>query len=167
MITFTDIMEKPVLTNERIKLAYAIAIIADVLEFPITGAEMTILGAPAGEAAASALDCIVMVAMTKLLGFHWAFVPSFLVEVVPGLDLLPTWVGCVAFVVWQRKKEQAQPAPLTAVIDVQDVTSVSDRPTGRLAAPPPLLADASVAVPTQMPPPPPDNMVKDVPDSLA
>ncbi len=113
-----DIMGKPVLTKERIKLAYAIAIIADVPEFPITGAEMTILGAPGGEAAASALDCIVMVAMTKLLGFHWAFVPSFLVEIVPGLDLLPTWVGCVAFVVWQRKKQQSQSAPLPTVIDV-------------------------------------------------
>jgi hypothetical protein len=167
MITFTDIMEKPVLTKERIKLAYAIAIIADVLEFPITGAEMTILGAPGGEAAASFLDCVVMVAMTKLLGFHWVFVPSFLVEIVPGLDLLPTWVGCVAFVVWQRKKDQAQPAPLPAVIDVEDITAVSDRPTGRLTAPPSLLPEASDAIQAQVPPPPPDNMVKDVPDSPA
>jgi hypothetical protein len=44
--------------------------------------------------------------MTKLLGFHWTFLPSFCIEVIPGLDMLPTWVGCVFFVVRQRKKEQ-------------------------------------------------------------
>ena len=144
-------MQKPVLTKERIKLAYAIAIVADVLEFPITAAEMTILGAPGGEAAASFLDCVVMAAMTKVLGFHWVFVPSFLVEVVPGLDLLPTWVGCVAFVVWQRKKEQAPPIQ-AAVVDVQEAEIISASPTPRLMSPPPLLADASEAIPAQAPP---------------
>jgi hypothetical protein len=153
MITLMELMEKPVLTKERIKLAYAIAIIADLLEFPITAAEMTILGAPAGEGATCILDCIVMGAMTKLLGFHWAFVPSFLVETVPGLDLLPTWVGCVAFVVWQRKKEQGQPPPIhAAVVDVQEAEVISVSPAARHTAPPPLLADASEAIPAQAPP---------------
>jgi len=147
-------MNKPEFTKERIKLAYAIAVIADLLEFPITGAEITILGAPGGEAAACLLDCIVMGAMTKILGFHWMFLPSFCVEVVPGLDLLPTWVGCVAFVVLQRKKDQAQAAPFPTAIDVQDVTAVNAPPTAILTSPPPLLPHAPAAIPAQIPPSP-------------
>ena len=118
--------------------AYAIAVIADVLEFPIAAAEITVAGAPLGELSAFVLDCVVMGAMTKLLGFHWMFLPSFGVEVIPGLDLLPTWVGCVAFVVWQRKKEQASQPP---VIDVQEAEIVRESP--RLlssSASPPALA---------------------------
>jgi len=97
-------MPKPKLTRNRILLAYAIAVIADLLEFPIAAAEATVLGAPVGGFAAFVLDCAVMGAMTMLLGFHWMFLPTFGLEAIPGLDLLPTWVGCVAFVVWQRKK---------------------------------------------------------------
>ncbi len=63
--------------------AYAIAVIADVLEFPIAAAETTIVGAPLGELSTFVLDCVVMGAMTKLLGFHWMFLPSFAVEVIP------------------------------------------------------------------------------------
>jgi hypothetical protein len=118
-------MDKPKLTRNRIMVAYAIAVIADVLEFPIAAAEITIAGAPTGELAAFLVDCIVMGAMTKLLGFHWMFLPSFCVEVIPGLDLLPTWVGCVAFVVWQRKKERTSEPP---IIDVQEVEIVREPP---------------------------------------
>lgn len=135
-------------------LAFAIAVVADVLEFPITGAELTIVGAPEAEFAAFVLDCIVMGAMTRILGFHWMFLPTFCVEVIPGLDMLPTWAGCVAFVVWRRKKEEAEQAkmpPLNSVIDVQEVTVVSAAPAARLVSPPPLLAPAKI--PVQTPPP--------------
>jgi hypothetical protein len=146
-------MDKPKLTKEKIIAAFAVAVIADALEFPITGAELTIVGAPAGEAAAVVLDCAVMGALTKILGFHWAFLPSFLVEVVPGLDLLPTWVGCVAFVVWQRKKEQAQAPPIHAtVVDVQEAEIISVSPAPRLTSPPPLLTPALAVTPPQAPP---------------
>jgi hypothetical protein len=130
-------MEKPKLTRNRIRAAYAIAVIADVLELPITAVEITVAGAPSGELAAFVVDCIVMGAMTKLLGFHWTFMPSFCVEVIPGLDLLPTWVGCVAFVVWQRKKEwKSQPH----VVDVQKAEIVHEplRLLSSSASPPPL-----------------------------
>ncbi|MGP8201167.1 MAG: hypothetical protein ACLQU4_16880, partial [Limisphaerales bacterium] len=104
-------MEKPKLTRDRILLAYAIAVIADVLEFPITGLENFTFGFGLipGEIVAGVLDCMVMGAMIILLGFHWLFLPTFVVEVIPEIDMLPTWVGCVAYVVWQRKKEQEQP----------------------------------------------------------
>ena len=59
-----------------------------------------------GEFAALVVDVVVFGVMTKLLGFHWMFLPSFCIEVIPGVDMLPTWVGCVFFVVRQRKKTQ-------------------------------------------------------------
>jgi hypothetical protein len=76
-----------------------------------------------------------------LLGFHWVLLPSLFVEVIPGLDLFPTWTGCVAFLVWRRKKQQAQPPPFSPVVDVQEV----------VVAGAPLLARATI--PPQIPPP--------------
>jgi hypothetical protein len=134
-------MAKPELTRKRIVAAFTIAVIADLLEFPITAAENLSMGAllVPSEAADVFLDCVVMVAMTKFLGFHWLFLPSFLVEVVPELDLLPTWVGCVGVVVWQRKKETPPPARLAHAGAIDVVTTL---PTGP-SRPPPL--PASVA----------------------
>jgi hypothetical protein len=141
-------MAKPKITRNRIILAFTVAVIADALEFPITGVEATVIGAPEGEAAAGVLDCIVMGIMIKLLGFHWMFLPSFIVEIIPAVDMFPTWVGCVGFVVWQCKREEAERAkapPLNAVIDVQEVAPASPPPTARRILPPPL--------PAQIPPP--------------
>jgi hypothetical protein len=100
-------MTVPELTRKRILTAYAVAIVADLIEFPISALELTVIGAPVAMFLSFLLDVFVFGIMTFLLGFHWLFLPSFLVEVVPGLDMLPTWVGCVFFVVRQRKKVQA------------------------------------------------------------
>lgn len=119
-------MKTPKLTKQRIALAFAVAVAADAIQFPITAATATgVLAIPA-EGADVALDCVVMVITSALLGFHWLFLPSLVFETVPGFDLLPTWTGCVAYVVWRRNKEQS---PLT-IVDVQEVL-------------PPLLADAT------------------------
>lgn len=44
-----------------------------------------------------ALDLAVGAALTAMIGWHWAFLPSFFVELVPGLDLVPTWTAAVFF----------------------------------------------------------------------
>jgi hypothetical protein len=128
-------MVKPKLTRPRIILAFAIAILADLIQFPITAAEATGAFSIPGEFADFVVDCVVMGATTTLLGFHWVLLPSLFVEVIPGLDLLPTWTACVAYVVWQRKKEQAQPLPLRPIADVQAVEVVSASPPARAAIP--------------------------------
>jgi hypothetical protein len=113
-------MIKPKLTKSRIIVAFAVAVIADLLEFPITAAEATVIGAPAGELGAVVVDIGAFGIMTWLLGFHWMFLPSFAIEVVPGIDMLPTWVGCVGYVVWQRKKAD-QPRPAARVVQAIEV----------------------------------------------
>lgn len=63
------------------------------------------------------LDLVVAAILTRLLGWHWAFLPTFFAELVPGLDLVPTWTAAVFFatrgVPYRRKPE---------AIDVQVVS---------------------------------------------
>ena len=37
-------------------------------------------------------------ALVTLVGWHWAFLPSFLSELIPMWDLVPTWTAAVWYV---------------------------------------------------------------------
>ena len=37
------------------------------------------------------VDLVTMVIMVSLVGFHWAFLPSFVNKLLPVADLAPTW----------------------------------------------------------------------------
>jgi len=81
------------LTRTRIRLAWAIALGADSLQlvaFPVFGEGFS---SPIDDA----LDVAVGAALVLLLGWHWAFLPTVLAELVPGLDLIPTWTAAVFF----------------------------------------------------------------------
>ena len=139
-------MDKPALTRRRIILAFAIAVIADIIQFPITTVEATGIFSIPGELADFLVDCVVMAATTMLLGFHWMLLPTLFAEVIPGLDLLPTWTACVAYVVWRRKKEQIRHQPQSPVIDVREVDVVSTPAAAKLAQPPtsqPILSEGA------------------------
>jgi hypothetical protein len=41
--------------------------------------------------------------LIKLLGFHWAFLPTLAAEAVPALDLAPTWTAAVLLVTGGRR----------------------------------------------------------------
>jgi len=120
-------MDKPQLTQKRITLAFAIAGVADLIQLPITAATITGVFSIPAELAVFLIDCAVMLATTRLLGFHWVLLPSLVLELIPGPDLLPTWTGSVAYVVWRRKKEAAQPPPIHPAV-VQEAPMISDRP---------------------------------------
>jgi len=49
-----------------------------------------------------ALDIGVGAALIVLLGWHVAFLPAFLGELVPFLNLFPTWTATVVFVVARK-----------------------------------------------------------------
>jgi hypothetical protein len=75
------------ITAGRIKAARIIAVAADLIQlalFPVT-----IEGAisPVDDG----LDVLVAGIMVYLLGFHWAFLPSFAAKLVPVADMIPTW----------------------------------------------------------------------------
>ncbi|HVY68282.1 MAG TPA: hypothetical protein VHH73_00035, partial [Verrucomicrobiae bacterium] len=87
--------------------------LADFIQLPLTAATMTGWLAIPAEAADVVVDLAAAAIVAGLLGFHWAFLPTFLLEAVPFVDVLPTWTGCVAFVVWGRRNEMAKRAPDT------------------------------------------------------
>jgi hypothetical protein len=80
------------------RLAWAVAIVADVLQ--IAAFPLFIEGgiSPAD----SALDLVVALVMIRLLGWHWAFLPTAAAKLIPGADLFPTWTTAVWFVTRQR-----------------------------------------------------------------
>ncbi|SRR5258708_6325346 len=108
-----------VLTRSRIRSAYAIAIATDVLQVA--------LGPFGWVGTDEVLDVVAMMLTTRLIGFHPLLLPTFALELVPIIDMLPTWTGCVALVV-ALKKKQAPPPSLgddgAVTIDVKP-TSVS------------------------------------------
>lgn len=53
----------------------------------------------------SVLDLIVAFVLIRLLGWHWAFLPSLAAELIPGVDLFPTWTAAVWFVTRRQVRE--------------------------------------------------------------
>ena len=78
--------------------AWLVAVVADVLQF----VALPVFGEGVLSVADVALDIAVAAALSKLIGWHWAFLPTFAVELVPGLDLFPTWTAAVFYVTRQR-----------------------------------------------------------------
>ena len=111
------LLRTPALTPRRIWLALAIAIAAD-------GVQM-LLG-PAGWLFADELiDVAAMGSISLVLGFHPLFIPTFIAEIIPVVDMLQTWTGCVGVVIALRRRQQraaaSPPPPVSPRDDVIDV----------------------------------------------
>jgi hypothetical protein len=52
------------------------------------------------------IDLITMIVTSLLIGFHPLLLPTFVVEFIPGIDMLPTWTACIAMVVALRRRQQ-------------------------------------------------------------
>jgi hypothetical protein len=101
---FLGQLQPPILTRERVRLAYGIAVTTDVLQL--------LLGPFGWAFADELLDVTAMILTWRLIGFHPLLLPTFALEFLPVADMLPTWTGCVAIVVAIRKRQQARmPAP--------------------------------------------------------
>lgn len=87
------------LSKTRIRLAWGIAIAVDSIQVPAD------LSGPAGWFLGAGLDLVTMIVMWALLGFHWAFLPSFVTEAVPWLNLAPLWTLAVALATRGRGPE--------------------------------------------------------------
>lgn len=66
------------------------------------------------------LDVLMAGALTRLVGWHWAFLPAFLAELAPGFDLVPSWTLAV-FLATRRKTAPEGPRRDERVIDVEPV----------------------------------------------
>lgn len=106
---------RPPLTTARIWAAFVVALIADGLQLALGGFGWFLFD--------EIIDVVAMVLVTMLIGFHPLFLPTFVMEFLPVVDMVPTWTGCVALVVALRRKRSkppviSQPPPNSDVIDV-------------------------------------------------
>lgn len=95
---FNRLSRVPAMTRLRITLALAVAVIADGVQL--------LLGPLGWPGADQLIDVTAMGLTSWVIGFHWLLLPTFVVELVPVLEDLPTWTACVIAVITLRKREQ-------------------------------------------------------------
>ncbi len=78
----------------RRRSARWIAVLADVFQIVVFPAFFPGIVSPLNDI----LDVAVAIVMVALVGWHIAFLPTFLAELVPGIGLFPTWTIAVLFV---------------------------------------------------------------------
>lgn len=79
-------------------LALFIAVVADGLQILLGPLGWVIID--------QIIDGVAAVLISCVLGFHLLLLPTFVMELVPVLDSLPTWTACTAAVIALRKREQ-------------------------------------------------------------
>ena len=82
------------------RAARAVALAADVVQIALA----PLFGEGFASPFNDALDLAVAAILVKLLGFHWAFLPTLAAEVMPALDLAPTWTAAVLIVTGSRRR---------------------------------------------------------------
>lgn len=92
-------------TSKEARLALAVALIWDLVQAPAQVATLSGLLALPIEAVDIGLDILAGLFFARLLGFHWALAPTFLLEALPFVDVAPTWTACVWLVIQARKHE--------------------------------------------------------------
>ena len=78
----------------RVRIARLIAVAADGVQIVAVPAFFSGAASPVNDA----LDLVVGATLVLLLGWHVAFLPTFATELVPFVDIFPTWTAAVFFV---------------------------------------------------------------------
>jgi hypothetical protein len=105
-----DVFGTPVLTKTRTRSAYAIAAITDAVQL--------MLGPFGWVFVDEVLDVVAMIVISRLIGFHALLLPTFVLELVPVANLLPSWTASVALVLTMRRRTEPPPRGNGPVIDV-------------------------------------------------
>lgn len=80
--------------SREIRAAWVVAMAADGIQI----LALPLFAPGAFSPADSVIDVAVAAILTRLLGWHWAFLPTLIAELIPGLDLFPTWTAAVFYV---------------------------------------------------------------------
>lgn len=94
------LLRRPPLSPWRVATAFAVAIAVDVTQL--------LLGPLGWSLADEVLDLLAMVLMVLLLGFDPLLLPTFVIEILPVADALPTWTGCVGLIVARRRRSERE-----------------------------------------------------------
>jgi len=93
-------------TENQVRLARTLAVVADAAQL-LLAPGLLIPGG--GWAVADVLDLAVAAAMVYLVGWHWSFLPTFVAEGIPLLNVVPTWTASVWLATRKMGKQQAPP----------------------------------------------------------
>ena len=96
-----------ILTKRRARLALALAMLADLAQLGL----FPLFSEGALSPANDVLDVVIAVVMFLMLGWHWALLPSIVLELVPALNLVPTWTAAVLFVTRGTRHDLAADLP--------------------------------------------------------
>jgi len=91
---------KPARRFGRVPLAWTVAIVADAIQWVVCPVFLVGAASPADDI----IDLVVGGTLVKLLGWHWAFAPSFVVKLIPVADFVPTWTMAVFLATRGRAK---------------------------------------------------------------
>ncbi len=80
-------------SSRRVLAARTLAVVADAVQIGL----LPLFVGGALSTVNDIVDVVVALAMIALVGWHWAFLPAFLSEMVPVFDLVPTWTAAVFF----------------------------------------------------------------------
>jgi hypothetical protein len=94
------------LSPRRIWLARGVAIAADAIQLAVFPAFIGGAVSPFDDL----FDIVVAGILTLLVGWHIAFIPSFIVKLVPVADLAPTWTMAIFIATWGNKSQVAPTA---------------------------------------------------------
>jgi hypothetical protein len=116
------VIPKPPITKAQKKAAILVAGTIDLLQIALIP---MFLG---GYAIDDALDVIAAMILTAICGFKWQFVAAFFLELVPLVDIFPTWTALVLTLPSQADNAlqnvsagKVPPQQRGAVIDVEAV----------------------------------------------
>jgi hypothetical protein len=105
----TLVVMKPC-TPRQIWTARAVAMFVDALQVVL----VPLFGEGIASPANIAIDCVVFGFLVWYLGFHLAFLPSFVLEEIPVLNLAPSWTAAVFLA---TRKGAAAPSALPPKAD--------------------------------------------------
>jgi hypothetical protein len=78
---------RPVPSRRRVWAARVLALAADAVQFALLPLVIGGAASPINDA----IDIVTAVALSALVGFHWAFLPTFIAKLVPFADMVPSW----------------------------------------------------------------------------
>lgn len=98
---------RPPISRPRVLAAWIVALSADFMQIALA----PVFGPGFLSFFDDVLDVFVAIVLTLLLGWHWEFLPGFLVKLVPFVDLVPTWTVACWLATRGRTGPAAVPAP--------------------------------------------------------
>ena len=99
-----------VFKSRELRLAWLTAIVADIIQI----AALPLFAEGALSPADIVVDLVTAFVLSRLVGWHWAFLPTFAAELLPGFNLFPTWSAAMGYITLQRARS-ADPT----IIDVE------------------------------------------------